>query len=400
MQRKYIVRVFIPGIFAYIGGAEKYTATIVQYLVNAYRNLDIGIVSCRHNGAGKSNDIAILNENYNLALHPAIKTILLDDEGKGIRGRFITHQRLRNTSHNVDLYINCFHNVQFFKAAKNVHIIHFPAQRRILGSPTFGGKPLLKPLANALDGKYKDCYDLFICNSRFSESWLQEYWGIEPERRTVLYPPVSHTAEWSEKLASKKKPIIMIASRFDPRKNILEAVRYFAENEERFSNWRLVVAGSCSDKEREYYNHVREIATGHRVDISLNLPKTEFDALFQKASIFWHAMGLTADENKTPIDVEHFGITTVEAMSAGAVPVVIDKGGQCEIVDDGINGFRWRTLDELGNVTQKLIKDSSLRSKLSEAAVRKSNEYSLETFYRTIDKIFLEHDLIPEDYHT
>ncbi|SLM19230.1 putative Glycosyl transferase group 1 [uncultured spirochete] len=398
MQRKHIVRVFIPGIFAYIGGAEKYTATIVQYLVNAYRNLDIGIVSYRHNGAGKANDIAILNENYDLALPPAIKTILLDDEGKGIWGRFIAHQRLRNTSHNVDLYMNCFHNVQFFKAAKNVHIVHFPAQRRVLGSPTFGGKPLLKPLADALDGKYKDCYDLFICNSRFSESWLQEYWGIEPERRAVLYPPVAHDATWSPDLYDQKKNIILLVSRFDPRKNMLEAVEYFVTNENRFSAWRLVVAGSCSDNDKEYYNRVALASRGHRVDIRPNLPKPELDELYQGASIFWHAMGLATDENSCPIEVEHFGITTVEAMSAGAVPVVIDKGGQREVVDDGINGFRWRTLDELGNVTQKLIADPALRRALAVSAVEKSNTYSLEAFYHAIDAIFMEHRLIPEEY--
>jgi glycosyltransferase involved in cell wall biosynthesis len=34
-------------------------------------------------------------------------------------------------------------------------------------------------------------------------------------------------------------------------------------------------------------------------------------------------------------------------MAAGCVPVVVNKGGQPEIVEHGKNGFVWNTLDEL-----------------------------------------------------
>ena len=40
---------------------------------------------------------------------------------------------------------------------------------------------------------------------------------------------------------------------------------------------------------------------------------------------------------------EHFGITTVEAMAAGCVPVVIDKADQREIVRHVTDGYRWTT---------------------------------------------------------
>jgi len=398
MQEKFTVRLFNPGLFAYTGGAEKYTATIAQYLIQTYKGLDLEFVAYRHSETKGSQNIGFLNQSYGLSLPGDVRVGLLDDEKSGLRGRYIAHRRLRDTSRNVDLYINCFHNVQFFNGKKNVHVVHFPAPRRVDGSPTFAGKPLLKPMAAALDRRYEHCYDLFICNSRFSEKWLDTYWGIEPERRAVLYPPVAHDATWSPAFYDQKKNIILLVSRFDPRKNMLEAVEYFGANEDRFPAWRLVVAGSCSDKDKEYYNRVVLASRGHRVDIRTNLSKLELDALYQEASIFWHAMGLATDENRDPIDVEHFGITTVEAMSAGAVPVVIDKGGQREIVDDDVNGFRWETLDQLESLTEKLIMNPDLRLTLSKAAVEKSNKYSIEAFYANIDTIFRGHGLIPEEY--
>ncbi len=67
--------------------------------------------------------------------------------------------------------------------------------------------------------------------------------------------------------------------------------------------------------------------------------------------------------------LKHFGITTVEAMSAGAVPVVIDSGGQRETVDHEVNGFRWSELTELQNYTRRIAGDLNLRKALSENAV-------------------------------
>ena len=63
--------------------------------------------------------------------------------------------------------------------------------------------------------------------------------------------------------------------------------------------------------------------------------------------------------------MEHFGISTVEAMSAGAVPIVYRGGGQVEIVRDDENGMLWKTIDELTTKTRTIIEDSSLYMRLS-----------------------------------
>ena len=57
--------------------------------------------------------------------------------------------------------------------------------------------------------------------------------------------------------------------------------------------------------------------------------------------------------------MEHFGITTVEAMAHGCVPVVVRLGGQLEIVQDGVNGRLWGSLGELVAITRELMADSA-----------------------------------------
>jgi glycosyltransferase involved in cell wall biosynthesis len=112
--------------------------------------------------------------------------------------------------------------------------------------------------------------------------------------------------------------------------------------------------------------------------------------LYQEAKIFWHAAGYPHDPNLLPHVMEHFGIVTVEAMSAGCVPVVINKGGQPEIVEHGVSGFLWSTLEELRGYTCLLAKDDKLRNRMAAAAVEKARLYTKDRFIQRF------YELIPD----
>jgi glycosyltransferase involved in cell wall biosynthesis len=110
------------------------------------------------------------------------------------------------------------------------------------------------------------------------------------------------------------------------------------------------------------------------------------------SKIFWHAKGYSHDENTEPAELEHFGITTVEAMSAGCVPVVINKGGQREIVNDGTNGFLWDTPEELIEKTISLLRDPEKCRIMSKNAGETVDRYSFDEFTK---KLRLLLDQIP-----
>jgi glycosyltransferase involved in cell wall biosynthesis len=102
--------------------------------------------------------------------------------------------------------------------------------------------------------------------------------------------------------------------------------------------------------------------------------------LFAGASIYWHAGGLGEDPERHPERFEHFGITVVEAMAAGAVPVVFAAAGPQEIVTDGVHGFHWRTPEELVRRTRQLIDDPELRRRMSDAARQRAEDFSAPRF--------------------
>ena len=118
---------------------------------------------------------------------------------------------------------------------------------------------------------------------------------------------------------------------------------------------------------------VRELAAKSGASVEVNLAHARIKSLYRRAKIFWHAAGMGVDENLQPEWLEHFGMTTVEAMAAGCVPVVINKGGQPEIVEHGVSGFCWNTVEEWECYTVRLMHDDALFQKMSDAARRRAH---------------------------
>ena len=116
--------------------------------------------------------------------------------------------------------------------------------------------------------------------------------------------------------------------------------------------------------------------------VEANFERGCLKSLYQRSKIFWHAAGLGEDDEQHPEMLEHFGIVTVEAMAAGCVPIVINKGGQPEIVEHGVSGFLWNTIEELNEYTLRVARDEQLRIRMSDAARSRAQLFSTENFLK------------------
>ncbi|EKD90113.1 MAG: hypothetical protein ACD_32C00014G0006 [uncultured bacterium] len=230
-----------------------------------------------------------------------------------------------------------------------------------------------------------ETYNKVITISEFSRYWVKRYWGLSSE---VLYPPASINKFQPSK---NKKNIIVNIGRFFVTghcKKQLDMVRVFKKLADKgFSDWELHFIGSVAEGEahQRYFRTVQEESQGYPVFFHINIPFNQLKEILSVAKIYWHATGLDEDSNRTPIRMEHFGITTVEAMASGCVPVVINKGGQSEIVTED-SGFLWNSRDELLEFTIKLIKNSSLLRKKSQGALERSKFFSKENFKGELQK--------------
>lgn len=218
-------------------------------------------------------------------------------------------------------------------------------------------------------------YTLFLANSRFTARWVKRMWKVRAE---LLYPPVQ-----AEVLPGTKSTTIAAIGRFfapelGHSKKQLDLVHAFTNLPA--NEWRLELIGGADAPSREYALAVRRAAVGHSIGVHFNAPRALVRDTLATASIFWHAGGFEEDPRVHPERFEHFGIAVVEAMAAGAVPVVFGAAGPAEIVRHGVDGFQWHTLAELVAVTRTLMTDDGLLAKMSASAQRRAADFSFERF--------------------
>lgn len=236
--------------------------------------------------------------------------------------------------------------------------------------------------------RYSDIesYSKLVTISKFSQHWLQKYWGMKSQ---LLYPAVAVEEFY---IADKKKNVISHVGRFfvgGHSKKQLDLVRVFKQMVNNgLSNWEFHLIGGVAPGEihQEYVNKIKNEIEGYPIFLHLDAPFSELKEILSVTKIYWHATGLDESNDKAPILMEHFGITTVEAMAAGCVPVVINRGGQPEVVTAG-TGFIWETREELISYTNQLIADAALLNKMSKAALQRSTQFNKNRFYRELEDI-------------
>ncbi len=242
--------------------------------------------------------------------------------------------------------------------------------------------PFTNTSAKNLWGRFKlSSWDLGVCNSKFTQNIIDQGWPI---KTTVIYPPV----DVNKIKPLEKKNFILSVGRFTSftkSKKHEDMIKAFIKmyQSEKIKGWSLHLAGSVEGN-KNYIDELKKISKNFPVIFYPNLSFKDLMQLYGESSIYWHAMGFGETD---PQKMEHFGIATVEAMAAGCVPVVINAGGQKEIVIDGKNGFLWDGVDNLIEKTVSLIQDEKLRKELAQNAILQSQEFSKEKFQQTIQKL-------------
>ncbi len=221
-------------------------------------------------------------------------------------------------------------------------------------------------------------------NSYFTKKYIEKYWQTDID---YVHQPF---VELPQKITQiPKKNIILSVGRFfsqlhSKRQDVLvEFFRQLCQIEPKLSkNWELVLVGQIEDQ--EYANRVHKLAQSLPITFHHHLNREELLKLYGQAKIYWHATGFGIDVERDPAKAEHFGISTLEAMAAGAVPVVINLGGQREIVTDELSRFLWNNKDECLQKTIALMKDEQARIQAADQARTQSLQFSQAKFTKVL----------------
>lgn len=226
-----------------------------------------------------------------------------------------------------------------------------------------------------------------ICNSEFTKKFIDKKFDI---KSLVIYPP----CDLANSNKNTKENIVLTVGRFNKTKEgrnfkkhdfLIEVFKKMADKG--FSDWKFYILISFREQESEEVNKLEKTVGKYPIYIFKNVKDPELKTLYSKAKIYWHASGFGEDLSKNPELAEHFGMSTVEAMSFGAVPVVINAGGQREIVDGKENGFLWNSEIELIEKTSILMKNEELLQKMSKEAIKKSSVFGTGVFNQKIKEL-------------
>lgn len=358
-NKKPRVAIYSPYLDTF-GGGEKYMLTIAEILSRTHQ-VDVLLDSHLYL-IGKDYLKKNLTDRFNLELKNVDFVKAPIGKGSNFIERSIFLKKF-------DILFYLTDGSIFIPTAKK-NILHI--QSPIIGQPVTSTWGRLK-----LKG-----WDLIIYNSDFTKQNSENNW---PMKSIVIYPPV----DVSKIRPLEKKKYILSVGRFfgylkDKKHEVMIKAFKNLYSAKKITDWSLNLVGSAAEGDKLYLEELQKTAEGLPVKFYPNLNYKSLIQLYGESSIYWHAAGFGEDD---PTKMEHFGISTVEAMAAGCVPIVIGKGGQKEIVNDGIDGYLWNSTDELVKKTLRLMGNQILSKKIRIKAIQKSKQFSSKKFKEKIKKI-------------
>lgn len=228
------------------------------------------------------------------------------------------------------------------------------------------------------------CAHLAMVNSSWTRSHIEKLWKI-PDRTKRVYPPCDTSGLQVLPLERPAKPpkIISVAQ-FRPEKAHTLQLEAFSVALGRLdANLpipKLQFVGSCrnkSDEERlqNLKNRAVELKVNTDVEFHENVTYRDLVKLLGGAIAGIHSM-----------TDEHFGISVVEFMAVGAIPIAHNSAGpKMDIVleEDGVKtGFLARTVDEYADAIISIIEmPEAERLKMASAARKRASRFSEQRFY-------------------
>ena len=156
--------------------------------------------------------------------------------------------------------------------------------------------------------------DIVLTNSIFTKNAIQKvYPSANPQ---VIYPPIDIESFSNCHNSNSRKNQVLVIARFSAEKQIEKAILIA----KLLRNIKFKILGSLLPVNQSYFNNIQQMIQDYglndRVQLIPNATKDEMINAMSSSTIYLHTM-----------HGEHFGISIVESMAAGLIPIVPSYGG-------------------------------------------------------------------------
>ena len=217
---------------------------------------------------------------------------------------------------------------------------------------------------------------LVLTNSEYTRKSIFNAFNINAK---ILYPPVDiDTFREAALKSSQREEMILVISRIAPDKQIENAIEVARITRDRGIGKVMVIAGNLHYYDHHYYQELKNMIADYNlsdyVSLQTNISFNKLIQLMQLAKVYFH-----------PRIDEHFGISIVEAMASGLVPVVSDTGGHTEFVP---SKYHFHTLSHAADVIAlAFMATYSERRAISNSTTKFSNANYIKSFHRILSEL-------------
>ncbi len=215
-------------------------------------------------------------------------------------------------------------------------------------------------------------FDFVFCNSENVKTRILNAGLIDENKIMVLNPGVDVS---SFSPSYKYGNYFLYHSRITSYKRfefVIEAFRKF--NNPKF---KLVIAGSLSEKDEAYYNKLaRMIDDDKNIEIKVNLSDGEYFSLIDNS----YACLFSAIN-------EDWGIAPIESQAFAKPVISINEGGPKESIINGVTGFLVNSPDEMTEFMNRLSENKRLVEDIGKKARENSLKYDWSIFADKFDKV-------------
>ncbi|MGH9988979.1 MAG: glycosyltransferase [Nitrososphaera sp.] len=217
---------------------------------------------------------------------------------------------------------------------------------------------------------------LVLTNSEYTRKAISNAFNIDAK---ILYPPVD--VETFQEIALKSNQrdnMVLVISRIAPDKQIENAIEVARIMRGRGIRKIMTIAGNLHYYDHQYYQQMKNMIADYDlsdyVSLQTNISFSRLIQLMQLAKVYFH-----------PRIDEHFGISIVEAMASGLVPVVSNIGGHTEFVPPR---YHFHTLGHAADLISLAFEaTNSERRAISSSTNKFSNENYVNSFHRILSEL-------------
>ncbi len=233
----------------------------------------------------------------------------------------------------------------------------------------------------------------WIANSKFTQGNLKRF-GVSAH---IVYPIIdipSDSLPQSKPVMGTSLTLISVGRFFrhlhSKRHDV--AIAWFVQFLDMYPQYagsKLILVGGLKQEDKKYYDSLKKLAAEHpHIVFKPNISYEELHHIYRTGDFYLHFAGWGINEMSHPERTEHLGITPLEAMSYGCIPLCYASGGIPEIVKDGVTGHTFLNRDELSLKLVRLGRDPSLQEKMRGEGIKLlENQFSHEAFNKSLDSL-------------